>query len=166
MLLVPIGAVPADVVEHVRSGLGPITGYEVTIAAPIAPPPRSRQQYLGEDLLKELESKYGDANAGRVIGLIDADAYAPGLHFIFGQARNPGRYAVVALPRLRNSFYGRREDPARFRERALKVTAHELGHSFGFAHCPNETCVMHFANSIFDVDRQGSRYCPRETVPR
>lgn len=164
MLIVPIGAVPADVIEHVRLGLGPITGHDVTVAAPMALPPTSQRQYLGEALLQELERRYADANAGRVVGLIDADAYAPRLNFIFGQARLPGRYAVVALPRLRNSFYGRREDPARFRERALKVTAHELGHSLGFAHCPNETCVMHFANSVFDADRQGSRYCRRETV--
>ena len=166
ILLVPIGPVPPPLLQHLQRELPPLLGSPVSVAAPIPPPAAAldpkRRQYLGEALLEELERRYADAGANRVVGLLDADAYAPGLHFIFGQARNPGRYAVVALPRLRGSFYGRHEEPGRFLDRAVKVTVHETGHTYGYAHCPNPKCVMHFANSVLEVDRQGASFCERE----
>jgi archaemetzincin len=97
--------------------------------------------------------------------VIDGDAFAPGLNYVFGQARLPGRVAFIALARLRDSFRGRPENDVRFRERAVKVAVHELGHTFGFVHCDRTTCVMHFANSFLDVDRQSARY-ENETVPQ
>ena len=141
---------------------------DITVAAEIPRPQNAldpkRQQYLGSALLAELERrKFPEAE--RVVGIIDADAYAPGLNFIFGQANKPGRFAVLALPRLRESFRGQPEDLDRFRQRALKETAHELGHTFGFAHCENPPCVMHFSNSLGDTDRKGARFCAREQVP-
>src|SRR6185436_12443582 len=117
--------------------------------------------YLGEGLLVEL-AKHDVADADRIVGIIDADAYAPGLNFIFGQARLPGRFAVVALPRLRDSFRGRAENEARFRERVLKETTHEIGHTLGFKHCPNRKCVMAFSNSFADTDYKTAQFCERE----
>jgi archaemetzincin len=138
---------------------------EVLIGAQIPAPASAldgaRKQYVGEGLLRELE-RLEAGGADRVVGIIDADAYAPGLNFIFGQARKPGRVAVVALPRLRQSLRGRAEDAERFRSRTLKVTVHELGHTFGYAHCPDRTCVMHFANSVGEADAGGFQYCSRE----
>lgn len=168
VVLVPIGSVPADVLEHLRRDLPVIVKRDVTIGAPIPRPVAAfdptRKQYRGSVLLQELEGQ-GLADADRIVGIIDGDAYAPGLNFIFGQAKRPGRVAVVALPRLRESFRGREEDVNRFHERVLKVTSHELGHAFGFKHCLDRKCVMHFANSVGEVDQSGVQYCSRERVP-
>ena len=92
------------------------------------------------------------------MGILDADAYAPGLNFIFGQARKPGRFALVALPRLRQSLHGP-DAEAPFRTRVLKESVHELGPTFGFEHCADPKCVMHFSNSVGDTDGKDATFC-------
>ena len=168
VVLVPIGPVPAEVLSHLQKELPALVDREVVIGDAIAPPAKAfdvkRGQYLGTAILEEL-ARHDVEDADRVFGIIDADAYAPGLNFIFGQARLPGRVAFIALPRLRDSFRGRPDNVPRFHERALKESVHELGHSFGFQHCPDPQCVMHFSNSFLDTDRKGARYCVRHEVP-
>lgn len=160
IVLVPIGTVPAEVMAQLQRELPAIMKRDITIAEAIPLPERafdpSRSQYLGHTLLEELVRR-DDGRGDRVVGIIDADAYAPGLNFIFGQANLPGRFAVVALPRLR-------KDPARFHDRLLKETVHELGHTFGFKHCPNRRCVMAFSNSLGDTDYKEAMFCKRERL--
>ncbi|MEA2240209.1 MAG: hypothetical protein QOC81_4933 [Thermoanaerobaculia bacterium] len=168
IVLVPIGSVPMEVLVHLQRELSPILKRDVVIGAAIPLPETalvaSRNQYLGSALLEDLE-RHDVPQAERVVGVIDADAFAPGLNFIFGQAKLPGRYAVVALSRFRDSFRGRPENVAKFHDRALKETVHELGHTFGFEHCPNRKCVMHFSNSFGDTDYKQAQFCEREHVP-
>lgn len=157
IVLVPIGTAQADVLAHLEAELPAFLDADVRVATPITLPPSTfnvaRKQYLGEGVLRELQRRdFGRAD--RVVGILDADAYAPRLNFIFGQARLPGRYAFVSLSRLH-----KRGD---VRERALKVVVHELGHSFGYKHCEELACVMHFANTLGQLDEQGVRYCRRE----
>jgi len=56
--LVPIGAVPADLLAHLQGELQAILKRDVIIAAPIAPPDAAldaaRHQYRGSALLEEL----------------------------------------------------------------------------------------------------------------
>jgi len=167
--IVPIGPVPMDVLVQLQHELPAIVGRDVVIAQEIPRPANAfdllRQQYRGDALLDAL-ARHDISAAERVVGIIDADSYAPGLNFIFGQAKKPGRFAVVALPRLRDSFRGRPEDDARFRQRLLKETVHEIGHTFGFEHCDNPRCVMHFSNSFGDTDYKSAHFCERETLPR
>ncbi len=99
--------------------------------------------------------------AHRLLRLLDQDCYAPGLNFVFGQAMAGGRDAVVALPRLRQEFYGLPEDEMLFQERAIKEAVHELGHTYGLGHCPNPRCVMHFSNSLADTDIKGATFCEK-----
>jgi archaemetzincin len=164
IVLVPIGQVPANVLADLQRELAPILKREVTIGDEIpkqAGFDKSRNQYVADALLEQLE-RNDVLDAARVVGIIDSDVGAPGLNYVFGQARLPGRFAVVALPRLRQSLRGRPEDAARFRERVLKITIHELGHTFGFVHCPDRKCVMHFSNSIRETDYSGVQYCVNE----
>ncbi|HEX7832810.1 MAG TPA: archaemetzincin family Zn-dependent metalloprotease [Thermoanaerobaculia bacterium] len=165
LVLIPIGAVSDDTLLHLKSELAVHLRREVFIGEGVPLPASAyrveRNQYLGEALLKELETR-DSPDATRVIGIIDGDAYAPGLNFIFGQARKPGRFAVVALSRLRQGLTDRPDDVQRFRARAAKVATHEIGHTFGLSHCEDRECVMHFANSVFELDDSGSRYCERE----
>jgi archaemetzincin len=165
VVLVPIGPLPANVLADLQRGLAPILKREVTIGDEVPLPPAGfdalRNQYVANALLEQLE-RNDVADAARVVGIIDSDVYAPGLNYVFGQARLPGRFAVVALPRLRQSLRARPEDAARFRERVLKTTIHELGHTFGFVHCPDRKCVMHFANAIGEADYSGVHYCDNE----
>jgi archaemetzincin len=120
----------------------------------------ARDQYRGAMILEELERLHLP-DADRVLGITDADCYAPGLNFILGQAAIEGKEAFVALARLRPNFYGRIFDPELFRRRAVKEMVHELGHTWGLSHCPNPDCVMHFSNTLRDTDRKGVTFCPR-----
>lgn len=69
----------------------------------------------------------------RLLGLIEADYYAPGLNFIFGQTKLHGRKAFIALPRLRQSFYGLPEDALLHRRFRLDLRPLVTDHSLIFA---------------------------------
>ncbi len=164
LLLVPVGSVPAGVLEHLVDRLAGLLGRRVVVAEEIALPASSyeahRRQCRGDAILAALRGLTYPA-AERVLGLTDTDCYAPGLNFIFGQATLNGREAFVALPRLRPSFYGLPEDSPLFCQRALKEAVHELGHTWGLSHCPDPRCVMHFSNTLHDTDVKGTAFCSR-----
>ncbi len=163
LLLVPIGAVETGLLDWLAKELESALGCAVRIGETVPLPesgydPR-RRQYRGEAILSLLQAVPGPAE--RVLGLADVDCYAPGLNFIFGQAGFYRREAFVALPRLRQSFYGLPDDPSLFRQRVLKEAVHELGHTWGLVHCPDRHCVMHFSNTLHDTDVKGPDFCPR-----
>lgn len=164
IVLVPMGAVAADLLDGLVVALSRVFGLPCRIAAPVPVPAtaydRVRGQYVGDRIL-DLLVRLDIPHAERLLGVIDADCYTAGLNFVFGQARMYAREAFIALPRLRQSFYHLPEDQALFQERILKEAVHELGHTYGLGHCPNPTCVMHFSNSLRDTDRKGSEFCSR-----
>ncbi len=162
VLLTPIGEIGPELPAQVRGDLAAATGGTVTLerSIPLSPSwyDEARDQYLGPELLRALD-RVQRPEQGRVLGLVDADCYASGLNFVFGQAA-PGRgTAFVALPRLRPSFYGSPEDPERFHVRVLKEAVHELGHTWGLPHCGDPGCVMHFSNRLQDTDVKAARFC-------
>jgi archaemetzincin len=100
-----------------------------------------------------------DARKTIILGICNFDAYSSGLNFVFGQASLTGGVAVIYLPRLRQKFYGLSADTSIFIERVLKEATHEVGHAFGLDHCPKQSCVMHFSNSLVDTDRKAKDFC-------
>ncbi len=72
-----------------------------------------------------------------------------------------GKRALIALPRLRERFYGARDDEALFFTRAAKEAVHELGHTYGLGHCGDRRCLMAFSNSLADTDDKGQEFCGR-----
>jgi len=164
VVLVPIGPVPAGLLDHLLAPLRATFGLPCQVAASVPIPPRAydrrRGQYVGRRILTML-TRLDIPNASRVLGVIDADCYTSGLNFILGQATIHGRDAFIALARLRQSFYGLPEDESLFRERAVKEAVHELGHTYGLHHCPNPKCVMHFSNSLRDTDVKAAEFCSR-----
>jgi archaemetzincin len=94
-----------------------------------------------------------------ILAIYNIDAYSPGLNFVFGQASLTGGVAAIYLPRLRQEFYGQSANTYIFIERVLKEATHEVGHAFGLGHCPKQSCVMHFSNSLVDTDRKAKDFC-------
>lgn len=162
VVLVSVGEVPEGLAEWLRPELGETLGLEVVGRERI--PLQDdwfdpvRRQCRGPDILDALGSvdrRVGD----HILGLVESDCYAGGLNFVFGQASPRSRDAFVALPRLRQSFYGRPRDERLFRERVLKESLHELGHTWGFEHCGNPRCVMYFSNTLADTDAKSTEFC-------
>jgi archaemetzincin len=162
--LVPLGSVPAYLLQWLAERLEAMFNRSVTRAEPIPLPAvgydSHRRQYRGDVILVALPAVASPA-VERLLGVIDADWYALGLNFIFGQAAPDGRVAFIALPRLRPSFYGLAEDSPLFRQRVLTEAVHELGHTWGLTHCPNPHCVTHFSNTLHDTDVKGAAFCRR-----
>jgi archaemetzincin len=160
--LVPIGTVPPELLSWLVDRLAEVTRRDVIVGEmvplPVAGYDRRRQQYRAGAFIAVLRALHCPA-AERVVGLTEVDCYASGLNFIFGQAMMGGREAFVALPRLRESFYGLPEDTILFRERVLKEVVHELGHTWGLSHCADPHCVMYFSNSLHDTDAKGKNFC-------
>jgi archaemetzincin len=162
LALIPLGAVPPGLVVEL-AGLLSVRVNERVVVGEARPLPEEaydsgRDQYRGDSILVSL-GRLPALEAERLVALVEADCFFPGLNFVFGQAVGGGREALVALPRLRQSFYGVTEDAELFRERVIKEVVHELGHTWGLEHCSNEQCVMHFSNSLRDTDRKGADFC-------
>ena len=87
------------------------------------------------------------------------DLFIPILTYVFGEARIGGRVAIFSATRLKQEFYGLPQDQVLFYERCEKEALHELGHTFGLVHCPFYDCVMHYSNSIEDVDVKNATWC-------
>ena len=100
-------------------------------------------------------------DTARILGVTEVDLAIPRLSFLFGQAQLEGSVAVISLCRLRQEFYGLPPDDELLRERTIKETLHELGHTFGLTHCRESKCVMSLATHIGLVDQKAERYCAR-----
>jgi archaemetzincin len=93
------------------------------------------------------------------LALTDYDLYKTSHQFVFGDASEEQRIAIVSLHRLRGDFYGERPDENLLFQRTLKEAVHDLGHAFGLKHCYNARCAMYFSNSIYDTDNKLSHFC-------
>ncbi len=123
---------------------------------------KERQQYRSNmvlDGIRVLADRTKELD--HVLGILDVDLYVPPLNFVFGEAENPGKAALISLYRLRPEFHKQKPNEALFFERSTKEAVHELGHTFGLKHCSNPFCVMYFSNSIFETDRKQSLFCNR-----
>jgi archaemetzincin len=124
-----------------------------------------RNQLNSDKLLRWLattmmnNAKLYDSRKTIILGICNFDAYSSGLNFVFGQASLTGGVAVIYLSRLRQEFYSLGADTSIFIERVLKEATHEVGHAFGLDHCPKQSCVMHFSNSLVETDRKANDFC-------
>lgn len=117
----------------------------------------TRQQLFLPTLSTKLLREHG--SGGLLLGITDFDLYKTSQRFVFGDADEQRRVAVVSLHRLRNEFYGEDPDENVLFQRTLKECVHELGHALGLKHCYNARCAMHYSNSIFETDNKMPHFC-------
>jgi archaemetzincin len=160
--IVPVGSVDQDILEFLANTLGETIDARCVVSAravdPTAAFNAARRQYNSTQILEKL-LECGNSNAGKLLGVADVDLFIPVLTFVFGEAQLKNRAALMSVCRLRQQFYGLPADERLFYERCEKEAVHELGHAFGLVHCRNFECVMHFSNSIEQVDLKTSLLC-------
>jgi archaemetzincin len=158
--LKPLGNIADEIMERLKDRVGGIFHCPVEIKAGFSDLAQSydsqRKQYLSSKLLAALGKSEREE---RVVGIADVDLYVPRLNFVFGEADMVSGTAIISLCRLRQEYYGLAPDEALFLERATKEIVHEVGHTFGLGHCPNNKCVMHFSNSLADTDLKEALFC-------
>lgn len=161
LLLIPFGEAPLVVINALQPDLKRIFRFLCRLSDPLPVPPSAyhprRRQFSAETLLTSLPSGV----TGRILGIADLDLYVSGLNFVFGLADPSSGRALIALPRLRQSFYGQPDDQGLFQQRVLKEAVHELGHTYGLSHCRDRRCVMAFSNSLSDTDFKSFTFCRR-----
>ena len=113
---------------------------------------RGRQQYDADLIVRHLARRVPDESLG-LFGLMGSDLFGIGLNYVFGEALLEERAGIYSLRR-----YGR-ASPMLLR-RALKLSAHEIGHMFGLKHCVFYECVMNGVNSLVEMDRSPLHLCP------
>ena len=158
--LKPLGNIADEIMDELKGRVGSIFHCPVEIEAGFDDLAQAynpeRKQYFSSKLLSSLKKP---ERKERVVGIIDVDLFVPRLNFVFGEADVVSGTTIVSLYRLRQEYYGLAPDEAIFLGRATKEIVHELGHTFGLGHCPNNKCVMHFSNSLADTDLKGANFC-------
>ncbi|MGA2460990.1 MAG: archaemetzincin family Zn-dependent metalloprotease [Candidatus Bathyarchaeia archaeon] len=115
-----------------------------------------RIQYHSTRILALLEKHIQSTQVCRLLAITDYDIYAPGMNFVFGEARLAGRVGVISTHRLKATGS---ETHSLYAERMVKEAVHEVGHTLGLNHCQDELCVMHLSESLEDTDMKGSSLC-------
>ncbi|MFL6213961.1 MAG: archaemetzincin family Zn-dependent metalloprotease [Blastocatellia bacterium] len=160
--IVAVGRVDWDVLDYLTVTLPDDLGVQCAVSLHRIDPAltynATRLQYHSTQILARLLDL--PVGAGdKTLGVCDVDLFIPILTFVFGEAQLNNRAALISVHRLRQSFYGLPADERLFYERCEKEAVHELGHAFGLVHCHRYECVMHFSNSIEQVDLKRSGFC-------
>src|SRR5271169_3510539 len=160
--LLPIGKVDLSLLHDLRGAIPrsldvacEILPYELDPTPSYHP---ERQQYHSSEILQHMQSlvRPGD---WRFLAIADVDLYIPILKYVFGEAQIGGPCAVVSIFRLRDEFYGLDRKDALLRQRLIKESVHELGHTLGLRHCEDYRCVMASSHAVEWIDLKESALC-------
>lgn len=162
--IVPVGNVDREILEYLAVAVSESVDARCVVSDITVDPSASfnstRRQYNSTQILSMLLESNSHRGKGKLLGVADVDLFIPILTFVFGEAQLDNRAALASVHRLRQGFYGLPENERLFFERCEKESIHELGHAFGLVHCPDWECVMHFSNSIEQVDLKATVFCP------
>jgi archaemetzincin len=118
-----------------------------------------REQVDADSLLQSLEAI--DPEDGVVhVGLTDRDLGTRMFTYVFGQAKQGGRAALVSVKRLDPQSYGLWPSAAVVMRRVVREVLHELGHVSGLGHCKDCSCLMYFVATADSIDVRGESLCP------
>jgi archaemetzincin len=164
LYIAAVGSVVPPVINWIENAAAEWFAFPIRRLPPMPVPKESydpsRGQYQSVEIMKAL-GEVAPPDTARILGVTEMDLAIPMLSFLFGQAQLEGSVALISLCRLRQEFYGLAADDELLRERTVKETLHELGHTFGLTHCGEPKCVMSLATHIGLVDQKAERYCAR-----
>ena len=160
--LVALGAVDPAIVRRLRTAVAKILAVPARVLRPLTLPEKTfhivRGQYHSTQILEYLLSEH-NSGAFRILGITSVDLYIPILTFVFGEAQLNGTAAVISLFRPRGDADDTYPPPAVVLNRLIKLSIHELGHTFGLGHCRQEKCLMGFSANLEKLDQKNLTFC-------
>ena len=160
--VVPVGDVPELAPKVIAAHIIGYLKLPAEILTPLEPPTAAfdaiHRQYNAATILNCFESGPYD-NYDKVIGVFNVDLFIPTFAYVFGEAKQGGKHALVSLFRLTKGKEGRDPPSAILYERAAKVALHELGHLYNLSHCEEKKCLMHYSGGLADLDNIPLYFC-------
>jgi archaemetzincin len=117
-----------------------------------------RQQYHSSEILQAMQ-RFVTKESWRVLGVATVDLYIPILTFVFGEAQIGGPCGLVSAHRLRQEFYGLPPDTEMLRQRLMKESVHEIGHTLALTHCDDYQCAMAPSHAVEWIDLKDVSLC-------
>ncbi len=160
--LVALGPVDPEILRQLRTAITKILFLPARVLRPKPLPLQAyhvmRQQYHSTRLLEYLLND-DDSHAFRILGVTTADLFIPIFTFVFGEAQLEGKAALVSTFRLGGQAEGVAPPRYIFLRRLLKLSLHELGHTFGLGHCKQDGCISGFSANLETLDRKNLAFC-------
>jgi archaemetzincin len=160
--IVPIGDVPELAPKVIAAHIDGYLKLSAEILTPLELPAIAfdeiQLQYDAAKILRCFESGPYDSY-DKVIGVFDGDLFIPTFAYVFGEAKQGGKHAVLSLFRLAKVQKGHFPPSAIVCERAAKVALHELGHLYNLSHCDDKKCLMHYSGGLADIDDIPLYFC-------
>ena len=160
--LLAVGAIDVRLLEELRAAIPRSLHVRCEIHPCILDPTVSyhaeRQQFHSSEILQRMQGLVRPHD-WRLLGVADVDLYIPILKYVFGEAQMGGPCAVVSAYRLRQEFYGLEGDSSLLRQRLLKESVHELGHTLDLHHCEDYQCAMAASHSVEWIDLRENTLC-------
>jgi archaemetzincin len=160
--MVALGPIDPDILRRLRIALSKFLPLPVRLLPPEPLPPRTyhviRHQYNAVQLLEFLIDQK-ENKAFRILGVTAGDLYIPIFTFIFGEAQLNGDTAIISVFRPRGDAGGPTPPRQVVLKRLLKLSLHELGHTFGLKHCLEDGCLMQFSSNLEKLDQKKLAFC-------
>ena len=161
--LLPLGPIDPQILRRLRTAITKILHLPVRVLRPLNPLPLHtyhvvRQQYHSTQLLEYLLTE-DNSGAARILGVTAVDLYIPIFTFVFGEAQLDGKAAIISLARPRGDIDGILPPRHILLRRLIKLSLHELGHTFGLGHCRQDGCLMGFSANLDKLDRKNLAFC-------
>jgi len=160
--LVPLGPVDPEILRHLRTALAGFLAMPVQLL-PAKPLPLStyhlqRNQYHSAGILEYLLEDT-QLDSFQILGVTAADLYIPIFTFVFGEAQLDGKAALISTFRPGGGADGVLPPRRVFLSRLLKLSLHELGHTFALGHCRQPDCLMGFSANLEKLDLKDVVFC-------
>ena len=160
--VIPVGDVPELAPKVIVAHIIGYLKLPAEILNPLEPPISAfdeiHRRYNAAKILNCFESGPYD-NYDKVIGVFNVDLFIPTFAYVFGEAKQGGKHALVSLFRLAKGQEAHNPPSATLYERAAKVALHELGHLYNLSHCEDKNCLMHYSGGITDLDNIPLYFC-------
>jgi len=160
--LVPLSPVDLNIPQHLSTAIADFLSLPVQILPPNPLPPHThnlvRNQYHSTQLLEYLLQEHAEESF-RVLGITGVDLYIPIFTFVFGEAQLDGKAAIISTFHPQGGASVILPSRSVLLERLLKLSLHELGHTFALPHCRRERCLMNFSANLEKLDQKDLEFC-------